>query len=499
MQQKLVELNQKLNKLVTKKNILIGMILLTVIFLIPILWVSFYTIPSADDFSYGEFTINILQSKGLFAVLSGSLKTLEVFYKTWQGTYSAIILFSLNPAVIGKDAYFLTTFFILGTYFISLLYLFKQVLRKGLQIDKTSFWIVLLLFFLLCIETIVDKTQGLFWWNGAVYYIVFFSLELIEIALLIKQFFHKEKTTKNTIGIILLNFIIAGGNFIVALQQVIILVFLNIYLIFKKKDKSALIYLGVSILGLGISALAPGNKVRENAVTGMNPIMAIIYSFKYCLRFITDWTSPINIITIFIIELFLYPTYKNNKFNFSYPLIVIGLLFCILSAEFTAPLYAMSLPGEERLWNIIYFSYLLFLSTSLYYLIGYIRYNFIKNKILNTNSYDKAINFFKQNAFLWSGSIFIIIMMALYIGRAQLTSYQTLELLTSKQAQTFKEEWNERYKVLEDDSIKEVEFERLTYYPFYNVDFTEEKDHWLNEPATHIYHKDYIVLVDKEV
>ena len=39
-------------------------------------------------------------------------------------------------------------------------------------------------------ETIVDKTQGLFWWNGAVYYIIFFSLELIEIALLIKQYFH---------------------------------------------------------------------------------------------------------------------------------------------------------------------------------------------------------------------------------------------------------------------------------------------------------------------
>ncbi len=500
MQQKMKKWNQALNKLITKKNVLIITILITILLLVPVLWVSFYTVPSADDFSYGKETMNVLQTEGIGKVVTGSFKTLNEFYHTWQGTYSAIILFSLNPGILGKNAYFLTTFLVLGIFFLSLAYLLKQLLIKALKLDKKSYWIVLLLFFLLCMETLVDKTQGLYWWNGASYYIIFFSLELLEFALLIKQYWLKEKTKTNTIILLLLIGIIGGGNFIIALQQVIILFFLNIYLLIIKKDKSALPYLAISILGLGISATAPGNKFRQKNVTGMNPVKAIILSFYFCLKFMTEWTNAINIIVILIIGYLLYPTYKKVEKKYSYPLIVVLFMYCILSAEFTPTLYSMSSTGEGRLLNIIYFSYLFFMVISLYYIVGYFRNVLKTNKITTKNAAELGNKYIKDNSFLLLGTVLMVLGLALYYGREDLTSYQTLALLRTNEHKTYQKEWLERYKVLEDDSIKDVTFKPLTYYPYpiYYCDFSEDRDNWLNEPATIIYHKNYIEIEGKE-
>ena len=79
---------QKLNKLVTKRNITIAIIVASVLLLIPILWGAFYTVPSADDFSYGMETINVLETKGIFAVFTGAIKNLISSYNEWQGIYS---------------------------------------------------------------------------------------------------------------------------------------------------------------------------------------------------------------------------------------------------------------------------------------------------------------------------------------------------------------------------------------------------------------------------
>ena len=491
---------QRLNKIVTKRNILISIIIISIVLLIPILWVSFYNVASADDFNYGRYTINVLSSGGILKLLEGVFKTVKHFYNNWQGTYSAIALFSLNPAIFGEDFYFITTFFILGFYFFSLTYLFKQLVRKFLKTDKYTYWIVLLLFFMLCIETLVDKTQGLYWWNGSSYYIVFFSLELLEISLLIKQYFLNEKTKKNTIILFILISIISGGNFIVAFEQILLLVFLNIYLIIKKKDKSALPYLGLSIACFAISALAPGNKIRQGKVIGMNPIKAILLSFATSFNFIFEWMTPIKTIILSLIIIALYPTYQKINKKFSYPVIVILFMYCILSSEFTPTLYSTSDIGPARLLNIIYFSYLFFIIISVYYLIGYIRNILKERKILSKNSYAELIKYIKEHSFILLGIIVIVLLGVSYLERHNLTSYETTALLMRNEVKTYKKEWKERYKILKDDSIKQVEFKELTYhpYPIFFTDISKEKDSWLNYPMADIYNKEYVIVVGEE-
>lgn len=489
---------EKLNCIVTKKNMLIVLIVLTIVLLFPILRVSFYTHPSADDFNYGVNTINIIQEKGIIGVARGSIKTLIEFYKTWQGTYSAIILFTLNPSILGENMYFLTTFIIIGFFFLGLYCFLKPLLQKVLNVDKITFWLFLLGFFLLSLETIPSKCQGLFWWNGASYYMIFFSLELIEIGLLIKRYILEKKTKLNYVLLCILIAIIGGGNFITALQQIILLFFLNIYLIFAKKNKSAIPLFILSILSLGISALAPGNAIRASSLTGMNPVEAILNSFIYSIIKIFEWMTPTKFVVIFLLSILLYPTYKKIKINFKYPLIFIALIYCIFSAEFTPTLYSASNIGEGRLWNIMYISYLLFCIMVIYYVIGFIRARIIEDKIKDKNVCIKIIELIKKYNFFIIIIIVGFISISCYFNRGEITSYNTYIILKNGEAKQYDEEYKERLKLLEDNNIENVEFKRLSVYPYPIVfsEFSRNPKSWLNVPIQKIYNKKSVRIIN---
>lgn len=487
-------ITQKLNSLFNKKNILLMVILLSVILLIPIIWTSFYTHPSADDYNYGVNTINQLHKSGVAGILKGSVKTLKTFYNEWQGTYSAIILFSLSPCIWGENFYFLTTLIIIGMLGASIYYFLNQVIRKFLNIDKTTCYMIFIIFFMLSLETMPSINQGLFWWNGASYYMIFFSLELIMLGNITKYYIVEKKSKVNYIVTLLLTAIVAGGNFITALQQIILLFFLNFYLIIKKKNKSALPLLIVSIVGLIISAIAPGNANRAASVIGMSPVKSIIMSFIYAFCYSFRWITPLNFLILTFIEILLIPTYKEKKLTYKFPIIVILLLYCLFSAEFTPTLYATSNIGEGRLHNIMYISYLLIFLAGYYYLIGYIR-----NKIISQNIFSKIIikdikaKLIKSHGIVFSCFLLLIIG-NFVINKEMFTSYQTYRVIKDGSAKIYDKECDERQKILKNPAIKKVEFEKLTVtpYPIFYCDFSEDSTHWLNIPATEIYDKDYI-------
>lgn len=490
------KIEEKCNKFINKKMVLFLLILVGIFLLIPILTASFYAHPSADDFNYGTQTINVLQKSGFFGLIAGVLNTVKRFYMTWQGTFSAVIVMSLNPAVFGDNCYFITTFFILIVLFLSLSYLGKIVIEKGLKCDKLTKWIITISFFLLMVETLPDKTQGLFWWNGAVYYLFFFSLELFLISLLVKRYFLEEKTLWNAFLVCFLAAFLGGGNYVVALQQMILFFFLNAYLIFKKKDKSAILPFVLSILSFGVNAMAPGNAVRGGALEGLSPVLAILTSFSKAIEQMVQWTSPLNLLVVFFIIILLIPSYKHIKCKFQYPLVIAFFAYCIFSAEFTPSLYAQATIGDGRLINIIYISYHLFLISVLYYIIGNIREKCYKEKVFQKSSLENMIKVVKSNACAFFVVFALIISSILIVNKGDMTSYQTYAILRRGEAQVYHKEYQERMKILHDDKIKEVEFEPYTYYPtpIFFVDFSEDKDSWLNESAIKIYHKDYIKI-----
>ncbi len=484
-----------LNKVINKKSVFLLSLIVFAILLFPIIKVSFYTHPAADDFNYGINTINKINDVGFIGVLNGAFKTIAYFYKTWQGTFSAIFLFALSPSVLGPNCYFLTTIIILVVLLLSIMYLFKTIMINFLKCDKYIYYICTIIFYLVSIETLPSINQGLYWWNGASYYMIFFSLELVLLSLLFDAYINKRK--KRTALMCLLSFIIGGGNFITALQQIIVLFILTFVLVIFKKDKSSVSPLVFSLLGLGISALAPGNAKRAAAVVGMNPIKAIILSFSNAYMFIFQWIKPISIICLIIIALLLIPYIKNIKFKFRGILPVIILSYCIFSAEFTPTLYSTSSIGEGRLWNIMYISLLLFILFNIFYFIGYVLNKMKEKKIIN--NIEKTLNFYISGKSIFAIASLILVGSLMYFDKYSMTSYITYDILQNGQAQTYDQEYRERQKILENESIKKVEFEKYTYmpYPIFYVDYTSDKDHWLNTPVAEIYNKEYVIVKEK--
>lgn len=298
-----------------------------------------------------------------------------------------------------------------------------------------------------------------------------------------------------------LTILVAGGNYITVLQQMILLFFLNIYLLLKKKNKSGLFIFLISVVFFAINALAPGNAVRATSSHSMPAWKAILLSFYNAGSYICSWTTILNLVFIFTIVLFLYPSYRKQKFKFKYPILVSLITYGIFSAMLTPNLFATSNLGEGRLTDIVYYSFFWFMLINAYYWIGWIRNKVIEVKILNSNLYSVGINLIKKYSFAIFLILVILVVQYSYFYREDISIFKIKKEICDNSIQTYDKEYRERIKILEDNSIKNVEFQKFSKIPFilFYSDISDDNDSWKNLPLREIYKKDRIVLKEEYV
>lgn len=91
-------LHQRFGAALTPSRIAFLAVLLYLISLIPIFLFSSYCHPLADDFTYGLLVHRaVVSGGGIPEILSAAAETVRDYYFTWQGTFSAIFLFALQP------------------------------------------------------------------------------------------------------------------------------------------------------------------------------------------------------------------------------------------------------------------------------------------------------------------------------------------------------------------------------------------------------------------
>ena len=88
-------------------------------------------------------------------------------------------------------------------------------------------------------------------------------------------------------------------------------------MIWKKKDKSKILFFVLAILGLLINAFAPGNAVRAASVSGYSPIMAILLSFQHAIELLLNWTTLYHLLFILAIVVLCIPSYKKINYSFA--------------------------------------------------------------------------------------------------------------------------------------------------------------------------------------
>lgn len=459
--------------------------------IIPILYSSFYAHPLYDDFAFSKKVHDtILNNGNIFDVIYASISQVKETYLNWQGTFSAIFLFTLQPAVFSENLYFLTTFILVFSLSISTYFFLDTIIVKWLD-SKRIYSLIITSFTLICqIQFVVDKTEAFFWFNGAIYYTFFYSLSLTLFAL-ITRIYLSDKISRKIILCITASFlavIIGGGNYTTALTTCILLI-LTIIAIIKSKDRHKQLYfiiLGFLIVSFIINAAAPGNSVRAEGCNGMPAIKAIIMSILYSGAFIGEWTHLPQIVFSVFITPFLFNTARNTNYKFKHPFIAVITSFLCFATQFTPTLFAMGSVGAGRQRNIYYYSYYLLVIFNIFYICGWFSHN---------------INF--EKVFFTKYKLLFVVITGLFftIGCVQYrknlpTSLDTALAIRNGTVQQYDEEYK---KAIEQIKSGNSEIEEIKTAPAFLGKLgiekdSEDKNFWVNKAISRYYHVDYFYL-----
>lgn len=100
-----------------KKNIYLGvmlaLVLIFVILLLPILYCFFFDYANGDDLWEGAVAHQVLVNNGTPKDFFCEIyKWAKIDYNAWEGNWSSIILWCLEPSIWGEKAYLLSCVFL---------------------------------------------------------------------------------------------------------------------------------------------------------------------------------------------------------------------------------------------------------------------------------------------------------------------------------------------------------------------------------------------------
>ena len=172
----------------------------------------------------------------------------------------------------------------------------------------------------------------------------------------------------------LLAVFISGGNFTPALTVAVLLAaFCGFTVLTKRFHWVYALTLGLFLVGMFVSVLAPGNAVRQARAGGhMNALLSVFVGVKTCVQYFSEWlTLPLVVAGAFFVPL-VWPAVKGARFSFRFPMLFTVASFTILSVGFVPPLYGMWTAALGRLLNAQYDFFLLLFFANLVYYAGWL-------------------------------------------------------------------------------------------------------------------------------
>ena len=353
-----------------------------IILLFPVLRAATCARPVNDDYSFSYLTHQALIDHT--SILAAALQEVQQIFFSWQGTYTAIFLFSLQPGIFGS--YQVTTWLLVfsllfGTLFFSVRVwaLWSDSNQRGESLRRGS--MIAIVTFLLMIEGMPSIPEGLFWYNGAVYYTLFFSLSLILLGLVAGVFTGTTKLAGKIVALFL-GAVISGGNYTTALVTLELIFLALVCSLWKRRERSAfhdpakpqsgkestaflLLLFVISGVCFAVSMAAPGNRQRADAVGGFSAAAAIGEAFRQAVILIRQYTGLLQILFALCLVLF-FLLLSGPRNGIKHPVwgLLLGslLLFLLFVSGLVPPIYGVGNIGAGRQQNIYYYTYLIVLS-----------------------------------------------------------------------------------------------------------------------------------------
>lgn len=357
------------------------LVALVVCSLIPVFALGQYDRMAFDDYDYSKYTRGVVAKGGsLGEVLSAAADTVALNYNSWQGTYSATFLFSLQPGIISPGLYAITPMIQIG-FLIAGFGVFLHSICRTLLNMRRSVWIIIwMIATLLCVQFPREAKEGFYWFNSAIFYTFFFSLMLLWIGVALHFSAQRERKGWQlwVRGLLLALFaaIIAGANYPTAMIFGVILVGWVVWSAWKERKllPVTIVWLVLFAAGFLVNLLAPGNAVRQAELEKMKPVQAVIAAILGTpIRMVSQFFRHRGVVGIFALVWapFCIVLLRDNRQKFRLPLLVPIASWLILAALFTPPYYATGFSGPYRLWNIVIFTFYLLLMGNIYYFLGW--------------------------------------------------------------------------------------------------------------------------------
>ncbi len=460
---------------------------------LPLLALAPCAVPAGDDYSYGSAAHHAWRESASFtAAVAAAAHTAVDTWHHWQGSFSAVFLMALQPAVFGDRLYALTPFImltaLLGGVFSLSQVLYGEVFRLG----RESAAAVAAVVCSLCVALIPSAVQGLFWYNGAVYYVLFYGLWLAACALAVR---YVRRGGAGRLALLLLSAaVLGGGNYVTALSCALVGAAAQIIMLIYRTPgrRRLLLPMAVFLVAFLVSVAAPGNAMRQMSVRpGPGALEAIRLSFQSAVRAIGEWTTWPLLAALVLLLPVLIPGARHaaHDFSFPWPVLVSLFSFCLLAAMFCPPIYGTGVIGELRLVNIVFFAFLFLIVGNLFYWLGWTARRFSPGRL--SESRGRAV---QTMIVLGLAAISLAGVGIWFRGGGRISAAAALGLLRSGEGKEFRACADRRLTVLEDPQIRDAKLEPFPVQPYllYYTDLAEDPEDWVNVSMADYYDKDSV-------
>lgn len=435
--------------------------------LLPMLLIAQYNVPCGDDFWYGLLTHQAWEREGsLLAVLSAAGEQVLSSYQVWQGTFSAIFLMALQPAIFGEQYYAIGPFIMLAMFISGTVFFCWAFFRKLFGASRPQFLIVSIVWMGVGTQMLPSALEAFYWFNGAVFYTFFYAMGLFFYGLLI-LYLKASAPRRQGVFLALLSVIavlIGGSNFVTSLLTLLILFCLLVYLLAAKnqKWKMLLIPFGLLLAAFLINVVAPGNAIRQSyfpSHPGM--LRAVWVAVGFAFDFANKWLSiPLLLLAVALIPLFIRIC-RRTRFSFRYPLLVALVSGGLYVAQFCPHAYAAGSAGPFRLLNIIFFSFIFLLLANCFYVVGWM----VKKLDAKDAADDTGRDGYSLPALLGFSLVLLLSCNAISFPTPY-TSTSALQSIQNGEAQQYYREAQARFALLHDESIREAYLTPYSVWPY---------------------------------
>ena len=486
---------KNINKLVTGKKYILklrdGVIknkwlliaFFAILSMLPLLFISIYSRPSADDYGYSKHVVGMINSGNynIFSLILEAIKVDIFMWKTSDGPFLSQIIMTLQPGIWGEHYYGIGAIVLVLLSGLLLFFTFKNLCKLFGVSSKYSICYALLVLSLF-LNNVPAINEGIYWFDGAWNYTPFIFLILLNVSLVLNQM---KLDSKGFVGVCLLAFISSGGNFIVTYANVLITFTLAVYALIIKKRKFVMPFV-FALVGFLIEFFAPGTNVRVgDSFSTQSIIGTILMSVKGAYAYLSIWMKIEWIFMMIMICIVIILLKSGGELRISeikcrinpvwFYVYTIGFMVALLCL----PYYATGGTPSPRILNVVWFMFMIMSGVS-------VAYTFVWCMVKKADATGAGI--------VKPGSEFVmaVLMIVCVFGicfHNDSNSITALRELGDGTAKTYASECDERYERMSNASLgDELETAPLTYSKIiYFADLSENSDDWQNKSWKEYY------------